>query len=161
MRCPHCRSYDVSRFVMLWKAGTSEGRFDGGSIGSSTTTALFSQTIYGRISNQTRLAQECAPPEPPAASGYVWAVVALWLITVLLIGFYKNVMASHLATLLPEDLIAALFNLLATILSLSLLVAFGLIAYEKYKNEKLEYENSYREWENLWLCLRCGCAFTE
>jgi len=76
-------------------------------------------------------------------------------------SFYKNAFLAKLFIILPAVPVAALFNFLATLLSFFLLIVFILFAYEKYKNEKLAYEHNYRKWESFWLCLRCGCAFTE
>ena len=142
-RCPRCRSESIQSFEMAYRSGTSRSSFSG----AGYNFEVGSIDISGNSIQQTSLANLTSPPARPRP-------FLLGIIAVFVIPFF-SVMPLLVAYLTSSSKFA-LILLIDVVLITVVFVVCGLFAPAQWK----KYRQRYTEWENFWICLRCGHTFS-
>ena len=141
-RCPACRSEQIQSFQMAYHAGTSQNTFHG----SGYSFEAGSVSVSGTSHNQTYLADLTSPPSRPRP--FLLAIIATFVIPFfstmpLLMAYLTSPLKFKMILLIDFVLIAAVYALC------------GIFAPAQWK----KYRQRYAEWEQAWICLRCGNSF--
>lgn len=141
-RCPRCRSESVQSFEMAHRSGTSRSSFSGAGYNSE----VGSIDVSGTSNHQTSLANLTSPPSRPKP--FLFGVISVFVIP------FFSTMPLLFAYLISSPRFA-LILLIDVVLIAAAFAVCGIFAPAQWK----KYRQRYAEWEQAWICLRCGNSF--
>lgn len=135
--CPQCRSNQTSSFQMIYQGGTSTGTHKSISYGANVGII----GTGGKSSSQSLLAQQVAPPPMPKLtnSDKFFAVCCF------LVG-----------TAIFNALISNQIPLFGFVFGLALAGGFLFFKSEQIAVKRNLWKQTIQQWQNSWMCLRCG-----
>ncbi len=156
--CPRCgEDRQLQTHQMAYNTGTSQGSLRGYAIGTSTSTSLSVHDVSGRVSQQTNLAGQTAPPDPPMSIVSLCLLGFLgWFAGTLVFDFIHWLIAG--ALFFPLSSLVVAFKLAWFLLGLP---ALAVLSYRWRKNKNESYQQAISDWHRRWVCLRCGTSFYE
>jgi len=148
MICPHCRSDDTARCLLVYSQGTFSGT--GTSMASSSYLpglGTAHATSYESISGGTPLGRLCAPPKRPE----FLRIGCLGLLFCIVTGAPVQKPFAAVVTCLggsPDTAVHTAF----------VMVTFWvfMIFTTRYLLAKSRFNADLKVWARTWICLRCG-----
>ena len=139
--CPHCQSTEIQRFSVAYQSGISQINTKTAGIGMSLSGKVGIGGAQTKGQSQTELSRTTAPPKKLTYG--IWFVCGciVWAFLSIFLGSY-----------LPLEIA----NILATIGGGGLALYFmrKSFLYNRDVHPKL-----MQQWENSWVCFRCGHKF--
>ena len=140
LHCPQCRSAEVRRLSLVYRAGTSEVQTRSGTIGMGATGAGLGAGFASTVTqgtHQSLLAIDTAPPQKKSVP------LAFFLLALGLLMIAAGVSGEGVA-----------FLVLGPLLSI---IGWWYLKAARTFNKK--YPQLLARWEASFLCMRCGRVF--
>lgn len=154
--CPRCGSKQTKSLSMIYNSGTT--------VTSRSSTARYRKGRYRGTSStsvrQTQLASAAAPPKAPVnVLGCLVGGIGLLLTW----GIVKILLPAIEPALHNLRIPAAAFTFLSWLPLVSGIVAawaIHLLLKPLHNKKRRAYERDYADWQNRWLCMRCGATWS-
>lgn len=141
--CPHCQSTEIQRFSVAYQSGISQINTKSAGIGMSLSGKVGIGGAKTKGQSQTELSRTTAPPKKLTYGIWIGCGFVLWFLLTGLIG-----------SIIPNS--GAIAGTLAMI------VGWGVALYFMYKSflyNRDVHPKLMQQWENSWVCFRCGHKF--
>lgn len=146
--CPNCQSENTQLLSIAYSSGMTTGEAITHTRG---TFSIADSHKHKTVSvNQSDLSRQAAPPEKLS----VFQPIKVAFITLIVFALFLSLVA-------PKE-----SNFLASILQIGVFIIYlGILgfgfkkAYSNYQFNKSEWPNLLQQWQQQYLCMRCGAVF--
>lgn len=142
-KCPSCNSTNTKTMKMIYMGGIRNSKGDMGGMSISTSGRVSFGIGKSRSKSISNLASMCAPPVTKSPISYA---VGMFFLVLLLSSIISTLFLS-----IGIDISGGI-----SFLGFCLALFFSFKTYENIKTEQKEATNNY---ENQWMCLKCGTKF--
>ena len=139
--CPHCQSTEIQRFSVAYQSGTSQINTKTAGIGMSLSGKVGIGGAQTKGQSQTELSRTTAPPKK--------LTYGIWIVCGFVASFFLSFLFNQI---LPQTLADGL----------AISGSVGLALYFMYRSFRFNrdvYPKLMQQWENSWVCFRCGHKF--
>ena len=139
--CPHCQSTEIQRFSVAYQSGISQINAKTAGIGMSLSGKVGIGGAQTKGQSQTELSRTTAPPKK--------LTYGIWIVCGFVASFFLSFLFNQI---LPQTLADGL----------AISGSVGLVLYFMYRSFRFNrdvYPKLMQQWENSWVCFRCGHKF--
>ena len=139
--CPHCQSTEIQRFSVAYQSGISQINTKTAGIGMSLSGKVGIGGAQTKGQSQTELSRTTAPPKK--------LTYGIWIVCGFVASFFLSFLFNQI---LPQTLADGL----------AISGSVGLALYFMYRSFRFNrdvYPKLMQQWENSWVCFRCGHKF--
>lgn len=149
--CPHCQSTEIQRFSVAYQSGISQINTKSAGIGMSLSGKVGIGGAKTKGQSQTELSRMTAPPKKRTYGIWIGCGFVLWF---LLAGLVGSIIPN------PGALDGTLVDsILKTLITIGAWTPALFLMYKTFLYNRDVHPKLMQQWNNSWVCFRCGHKF--